>query len=59
MNGVLIHKVLSKTNLGINWQHPNVIIQMLAQKFYTFENFPYDRTIEEWKVAHSQYVIDV
>jgi hypothetical protein len=32
---------------------------MLGQKFYTFEIFPYDWAIEEWKVAHSQYVIDV
>ncbi len=37
----------------------DVVIQMFAQKFYTFEIFPYDRAIEEWKVAHSQYVIDV
>jgi hypothetical protein len=32
---------------------------MLAQQFYTFENFPYDQAIAEWKVAHNQYVIDV
>ncbi len=39
--------------------HLDVVIQMFVQKFSTFEFFPYDRTFEEWKVAHSQYVIDV
>jgi len=33
--------------------HLDVIIWMLAQKIYIFENFPYDQAIEEWKVVHT------
>jgi hypothetical protein len=38
--------------------HLDLIIHMFVQRFYTFENFPYHQTIEEWKVFHSCYAFD-
>jgi hypothetical protein len=38
--------------------HLDLVICMFVQRFYTFENFPFHQTIEEWKVFHSCYAFD-
>jgi hypothetical protein len=38
--------------------HLVLVICMFVQKFYTFGNFLYHQTIEEWKAFHSVYAFD-
>jgi len=35
--------------------HLDVVIHMFDSKFYTFENFPYNQAIEEWKINCMRY----
>ncbi len=39
--------------------HVDLVICMIAQKFYTFENFPNHQAIEEWKAFCIYYAFDV
>ncbi len=49
---------LMKNNLrNILTTHLDLVVKMFAQKFFTFDTFPFAVAINVWNVAKSRYII--